>query len=240
MEYPERPTLVWSTDGPSSEVLPPETAAGQGARGARDWENPDAAEEGSNNDDNAGLSAPIVYASLVLGMITVFKDADGTDAAAVSGGEVLEKGHSGAGRVSVGALPAEDEGAEPHAAAAWGERVSWVGVGVGAGGRECVRRAHDGWLLFDARFRRSGSNDRDCSLPLLEDSLERAVECSRHRVRWCVSVPRGKHGVDDASTRYALRTECPDRDVTAVAVSVRQFNHAQSHPNTVTYNVSAL
>lgn len=124
MEYPEISTLVWSTNGgPSSEILPPEIA-GQSMR-AEDWDGP-----GATESNDGSLSAPIVYASLVLGMITVFRD-DAETAASRGGGQVLEEGRGGeAGRVlPAGALPAEDGSAEP--AAAWGEQVRGSGSGRG-------------------------------------------------------------------------------------------------------------
>lgn len=138
MEYPERSTLVWNADGgASSEVLlPPETEqAGQAMR-AEDWDDPGAAES-----SDGGLSAPVVYASLVLGMITVFRE--GAGAAAVS--DLLEKGHGQAGRVSVEDYPGQDEGAKPMAV--WGEQVSrGSGCGQAGGGmRQCSRVV---WLLL--------------------------------------------------------------------------------------------
>lgn len=113
---------MWSADdgGPSSEVLPPETAAETTTIRAEDWDNPGAAES-----DDGGLSAPIVYASLVLGMITMFKSA-GT-AVSDSAWDVPEKGHGEeSSGVSVGALPAEGE-SEESPKAVWGERVSGSG-----------------------------------------------------------------------------------------------------------------
>eukprot|EP00903_Cladosiphon_okamuranus_P006858 g6679.t1 len=117
IEYPEGSTLVWSADGgPGSEVLlPPEAETAEQTMRAEDWDNPGAAES-----SDGGLSAPIVYASLVLGMVTVFREETGAAAVSGAGGDVLEEGHARAGRVSVGDSPGEDEGAEP--AAAWGER----------------------------------------------------------------------------------------------------------------------
>lgn len=125
---------MWSADGGSSSevLLPPETETAEHTTRAEDWDNTAAAES-----SDGGLSAPIVYASLVLGMITVFRGGAGAAAAAASGGNGDSCGerHAEPEGVAVDAIPAEDGGAEP-AAAVWGERVSrgWMPAGWWAGG----------------------------------------------------------------------------------------------------------
>lgn len=56
-----------------------------------DWETPDAVE-----NDDGGLSAPLMYASLVLGMITVWKDRS-------IGSQAVDAEGEGSGAVSPGA-----------------------------------------------------------------------------------------------------------------------------------------
>ncbi|CAM9637940.1 unnamed protein product [Ectocarpus fasciculatus] len=88
MEYPERPPPAWSMDidgvqmheqHASSELLLPAAAEQE-----MNADSPDAVEGGDGD-----LSAPIMYSSLVLGMITVFKNGnDDGEARPPSAGEI--------------------------------------------------------------------------------------------------------------------------------------------------------
>ena len=141
MEYPERPTAAaWNMDGAdgmqmpesaslSSELLLPDktaaaAAAGQGqaATTVEDGHDSAAAVEGGDGR----LSAPIVYASLVLGMIVVFKNAGaGKVSSAGQGGVLADEGHGGAaGQAPIGGLTTSTEGDGAENVAVWNERVS--------------------------------------------------------------------------------------------------------------------
>lgn len=141
MEYPEGPSLGWSVDADdmqmqeradipsSSDVLLP-TAAAAAAAGkamrAEDWDTSDAVEQ-----EDGSLSAPIVYASLVLGMITMFKSTPEEHVSfeeRIQGGGVVKEGDRGVGSVlsvadDVTAAP-EGKSAAVASAPAWAERVS--------------------------------------------------------------------------------------------------------------------
>lgn len=141
MEYPDRPILMCSVDADgmqmqegannprSSDILVPTTAAaaaaGQAMR-AEDLDTPDAIE-----DEDGSLSAPVVYASLVLGMITVFKNASEEHLSfegRIKRGGVLAGGDGGVGpgpSVLDDVTSASDgESTAVASSAVWDERVS--------------------------------------------------------------------------------------------------------------------
>ncbi len=138
MEYPDRQPAppVWSMGdadgvhisegaGPSSELLLPDktTEAAAAAEGGQ-------ATPGAVEGADGRLSAPIVYASLVLGMIVVFKNAAGKASSKGQGSILGQDGHGGAaaaGRASVGgSTTATAAGGEnsSETVAVWDERVS--------------------------------------------------------------------------------------------------------------------
>lgn len=101
-------------------VLP--ATAGKTTR-TESWDTPDAVE-----GDDGSLSAPVMYASLVLGMITVFKSGARYDVAAEGKGDrvAVGEGEGGAGPVSIGERLSQGGGEQ--AEAVWDQRVSvWAG-----------------------------------------------------------------------------------------------------------------